>query len=108
VVDWRKDALPKEPGRRRPAVVVDDHGLFPNDYPNVLVVPLTPDEGLAHAAFAERIDPDGDNGVESVCWAVAHHVTSASQRRVHATQSRVSQPQLVSMRQRIALALGMA
>jgi hypothetical protein len=28
VVDWRGDALPKEPNKRRPAVVVEDAGLF--------------------------------------------------------------------------------
>jgi hypothetical protein len=37
--------------------VVEDHELFPDDYPNVLVVPLTRDEVLAHRSFAERIEP---------------------------------------------------
>jgi hypothetical protein len=33
VVDGRGGALPHEPSRLRPAVVVEDHGLFPDDYP---------------------------------------------------------------------------
>ena len=28
LADWRGDALPKEPNKRRPAVVVEDDGLF--------------------------------------------------------------------------------
>lgn len=32
VVDWRGGALPEEPSRLRPAVVVEDHELFPDDY----------------------------------------------------------------------------
>jgi hypothetical protein len=34
VVDWRGDALPHEPSRLRPAVVVEDDELFPEEYPN--------------------------------------------------------------------------
>ncbi len=39
VVDWRGGSLPQEPGKLRPAVVVEDHELFPEEYPNMLVVP---------------------------------------------------------------------
>lgn len=87
-------------------MVVEDHELFPDQYPNVLVVPLTRDEGLAHRSFAERIEPTADNGVEATCWALAHHITSVSLRRVSPTPSRVSAEQLSSIRGRIALAVG--
>jgi mRNA-degrading endonuclease toxin of MazEF toxin-antitoxin module len=36
LVDWR-DALPKEPNKRRPAVVVEDRGLFDDAYPNLIL-----------------------------------------------------------------------
>jgi len=106
VVDWRGGALPHEPGKLRPAVVVEDHQLFPDDYPNVLVVPLTRDEGLAHRSFAERIEPTADNGADGTCWALAHHVTSVSLRRVSATGSTVTAGQLASIRERITVAIG--
>ncbi|WP_067975282.1 type II toxin-antitoxin system PemK/MazF family toxin [Mycolicibacter icosiumassiliensis] len=106
VVDWRGGALPQEPGRSRPAIVVEDHELFPDDYPNILVVPLTRDEGLAHRSFAERIEPTPENGADATSWALAHHVTSVSLRRVTPTASRVSAVQLASIRKRIAVSIG--
>jgi mRNA-degrading endonuclease toxin of MazEF toxin-antitoxin module len=108
VIDWRGGALPDEPSRLRPAVVVEDHELFPDAYPNTLLVPLTRDEGLAHRSFAERIEPGADNGVDTTCWALAHHVTSVSLRRVRSTPSRITAQQLASIRERIAVAVGIA
>jgi mRNA interferase MazF len=106
VVDWRAGAVPQEPSRLRPAVVVEDHELFPDEYPNTLVVPLTRDEGVAHRSFAVRIEPTADNRVDATCWALAHHVTSVSLRRVNPTVSRITTDQLSSIRIRIALAVG--
>lgn len=106
VVDWRAGAMPHEPSRLRPAVVVEDDELFPEEYPNTLVVPLTRDEGLAHRSFAERIEPGHDNGAETTRWALAHHVTGVSLRRVKPTSSRITPDQLSSIRRRIAVALG--
>ncbi|MBW0013977.1 type II toxin-antitoxin system PemK/MazF family toxin [Mycobacterium sp.] len=106
VVDWRGGALPYEPGRLRPAVVVEDHELCPDAYPNMLVVPLTRDEGLAHRSFAERIEPTVQNGADATCWALAHHVTSVALRRVNPTDSRITAAQLASIRRRIAVAIG--
>jgi mRNA interferase MazF len=106
VVDWRGGSLPQEPGKLRPAVVVEDHELFPEEYPNMLVVPLTREEGLAHRSFAERIEPTADNGVETTCWALAHHVTSVSLRRVSPTASWVNAEQLSNIRARIMVAVG--
>lgn len=54
LVDWR-DALPKEPNKRRPAVVVEDAELFHPSYPNVILVPLTADlDGRGGAIRADR------------------------------------------------------
>lgn len=100
--------MPREPSRLRPAVVVEDHELFPDEYPNVLVVPLTRDEGLAHRSFAERIDPTTENGVDATCWALAHHVTSVSLRRVNPADSRITAVQLASIRKRIMVSIGAA
>jgi mRNA-degrading endonuclease toxin of MazEF toxin-antitoxin module len=108
LVDWRGGALPREPNRLRPAVVVEDHDLFPEQYPNTVIVPLTRDEGLAYPSFAERIEPDSENGVDATCWALAHHVTSVSLQRVRTTASRITAGQVGGIRRRIALALGIA
>ncbi|MGH9068041.1 MAG: type II toxin-antitoxin system PemK/MazF family toxin [Acidimicrobiales bacterium] len=105
VIDWRDGAQPKEPSRLRPAVVVEDHELFPDEYPNMLVVPLTRDEGLAHRSFAERIEPTDENGAGTTCWALAHHVTSVSLRRGGPTDSRITVEQLASIRRRITVAV---
>lgn len=106
LVDWRGGALPSEPTKMRPAVVVEDAALFPDAYPNVLVVPLTGDAMLAQKAFSERIEPSAQNGCSGVSWALGHHVTSASMRRIRMTPSRVTDVQLRAIRRRIALALG--
>jgi len=108
VVNWRGGAQPTEPSRRRPAVIVEDHELFPDEYPTTLVVPLTRDDGLAHRSFAERIEPTEENGAEATCWALAHHVTSVSLRRVSPTVSRITADQLASIRRRITVAAGIA
>jgi mRNA-degrading endonuclease toxin of MazEF toxin-antitoxin module len=108
VVDWRGGALPQEPTKLRPAVVVEDHELFPDAYPNTVVVPLIRDEGLAHRSFAERIEPTACNGAETTCWALAHHVTSVSLRRVTPTGSQITAAQLAGIRRHITLAVGMA
>ncbi len=106
LVDWRAGAIPHEPTKIRPSVVVEDHELFPDGYPNTIVVPLTRDEALAYAAFAERIDPGPENGAETTSWALAQHVTSVSLQRLQPTPSRITAEQLGSLRRRIGLALG--
>lgn len=108
VVDWRGGVQSKEPSRLRPAVIVEDHELFPDEYPNTLVVPLTRDEGLAHKSFAERIEATDASGAETTSWALAHHVTSVSLRRVSSTASRIDAEQLASIRRRISVAVGNA
>lgn len=105
--DWRGGAIPNEPTGLRPAVVVEDDQLFA-DYPNLLVVPLTTDPTLAHATFAVRIDPTPANGGTAVSWALAHHATTLSMRRVQARDTHVSAEQLTQIRQRIALSIGAA
>ena len=107
LVDWRTGAVPSEPTRIRPAVVVEDDEIFPDAYPNTLVTPLTRDESFAYEAFSERIDPTPENGADATSWALAHHVMSVSLRRVQATPSRVTAEQLLSLRRRIALAIGL-
>jgi len=107
LVDWRTGAVPRAPTRVRPAVVVEDHDLFPDAYPNTIVVPLTRDEMLAHPSFAERIDPTPDNGADATSWALSQHVTTVSMQRVTQTASRVTAVQLGNIRRRIALAVGM-
>lgn len=106
IVDWRAGAKPKEPSKLRPAVIVEDSGLFPEAYPNILVVPMTTDEGLAHRSLSVQIEPDQNNGAQETSWALAHHVTSVSLLRIKLTESKVSLQQLSDIRERIALSIG--
>ncbi|ACI99704.1 type II toxin-antitoxin system PemK/MazF family toxin [Rhodospirillum centenum] len=106
LVDWR-DALPKEPNRRRPAIVVEDADLFDPAYPNVILVPLTDDPGLAIPDLCVDIQPSAENGCSKPCFALAHHVTTTSKHRITVTGSHVSASQLSQIRHRIALAIGL-
>lgn len=98
--------MPNEPTKIRPAVVVEDHELFPDGYPNTIVVPLTQDERLAYAGLSERLEPTVENGAIGVSWALAHHVASVSLARIRMTASHVSAEQLTRIRGRVAIAIG--
>jgi mRNA-degrading endonuclease toxin of MazEF toxin-antitoxin module len=106
IIDWRGDALPKEPNKLRPAIVVEDDGLFHPSYPNVIVVPLTEDAGLAIPGLSVTIDPTPQNGCTKRCFALAPFVTSASVMRVRATASRITDDQLHRIRHFVAEAIG--
>jgi mRNA interferase MazF len=106
IADWR-DALPKEPNKRRPAVVIEDEGLFGASYPNVILVPLTEDAGLAIPGLAEPIDPTAENGCTKRCFALAPFVACTSAARVRATLSRVTADQLARIRRQVAEAIGL-
>jgi hypothetical protein len=67
---------------------------------------LTRDGGPVYASFAERIDPDSENGVDATCWALAHHVTNVSLQQVRTTPSQITADQVDGLRRRIAVALG--
>ena len=106
LADWRGDALPKEPNKRRPAVVVEDDGLFAPSYPNAILVPLTDDAALAIPDLSVAIAPTAENGCSKPCWAVSHLVATTSKARLHATSSRITAEQLAAIRRQIALAIG--
>jgi mRNA interferase MazF len=106
LADWRGDALPKEPNKRRPAVLVEDDGLFLPTYPNAILVPLTDDAALAIPDLAVAISPTPENGCSKPCWAVSHLVATTSKRRLQATPSRITEDQLTAIRRQIALAIG--
>ena len=67
IADWR-DALPKEPNKLRPAVVVEDESSFDPTYPNVILVPLTEDQRLAITDLSVAIDPTPENGCAKRCY----------------------------------------
>ncbi len=106
LADWRGDALPKEPNKRRPAVVVEDDGLFSAAYPDAILVPLTDDAALAIPDLAVAIAPTAENGCSKPCWAVSHLVATTSKRRLEAALSRVTAEQLGAIRRQVALAVG--
>jgi mRNA interferase MazF len=107
VVDWR-DALPKEPNKVRPAVVVEDESLFDTAYPNVILVPLTEDQRLAILDLSVAIDPTAKNGCTKRCYALSHCIATTSVSRVRPTSSFIAQHELTTIRHQIALAIGLA
>lgn len=106
IVDWRGDALPQKPNKRRPAIVVEDDGLFADAYPNVIVVPLTEDPGLALPDLSVRIEPTAENGCPKPCFALPQSIATVSLARVRATGSRVTELQLRRVRMLVAEAIG--
>jgi mRNA interferase MazF len=108
LADWRGDARPKEANKLRPAIVVEEDGLFAPNYPNVLLVPLTEDSTLAIPDLAVAIRPSPENGCAKFCWALSHLVTATSKARVRPTASRVTPEQLVRVRRQIGFILGVA
>jgi mRNA interferase MazF len=106
LADWRGDALPKEPNKLRPAVVVEDDGMFAPSYPNAILVPLTEDGTFAIPELSVAIAPTEENGCAKHCWAVSHLVATTAKTRLRATSSRVTGDQLARIRRQIALAVG--
>jgi len=106
LADWR-DALPKEANKLRPAIVVEDDGLFDPAHLSVILVPLTEDARLAIADLSVAIDPTPENGCAKLCYAAAHAVTATSVARLKPTTSRVTPRQLQEIREKIALAIGL-
>jgi len=106
LVDWR-DALPREPNKLRPAIVVEDRELFAPAYPNVILVPLGDEDELVIADLALIIEPTAENGCTKRCYALSHCVTTNSKRRIRATSSRILPEQLATIRRQIALAIGL-
>jgi mRNA interferase MazF len=106
LADWRGDALAKEPNKRRPAVVVEDDGLFAPNYPNAILVPLTEDESCAIPELSVPIAPTIENGCSKACWAVSHLVATTAKTRLRATPSQITSDQLARIRRQIAIAVG--
>lgn len=105
IADWR-DALPKEPNKLRPAVVVEDDLLFAPGYPNVILVPLADDERLVIPELAVAIEPSPENGCTKRCWALSHCVATTSAARLRGTVSSITKEQLSRIRKQIAFAIG--
>jgi mRNA-degrading endonuclease toxin of MazEF toxin-antitoxin module len=105
LVDWR-DALPKEPNKLRPAIVVEDSELFDPSYPNLILVPISEDRDLASPDLSVDIDPTRENGCSRRCYALSSYLAATSKRRVRPTDSRILPEQLEIIRRQIALTIG--
>jgi mRNA interferase MazF len=105
LVDWR-DALPKEPNKLRPAIVVEDGELFGPSYPNVILVPLSADREWAPPDLSLIIEPTPENGCPKRCYALSASLASTSKQRVRPTESRILPKQLQAIRRQIAFAIG--
>jgi mRNA-degrading endonuclease toxin of MazEF toxin-antitoxin module len=113
-VDWRRDPLdpaqdpqPPESNKLRPAVVVQDTGLFDPSYPTVLVVPMTGDPELAIPDLTVVLQPSASNGCQKVSYLLPQHLTCVAKTRIRAvTDSRISATELQQLRQLVVLAIG--
>jgi mRNA-degrading endonuclease toxin of MazEF toxin-antitoxin module len=106
LADWR-DAPPKEPNKRRPAIVVEETGLFAPSYPNVLLVPLSDDPGLAIPGASLLIEPTPQNGCTKPCYALSHCIAATSVQRLTNTPSSITPDQLARIRRQIGYAIGL-
>jgi mRNA interferase MazF len=106
LADWR-DALPKEPNKLRPAIVVEDDRLFPDGYQNVILVPLSEDGDLAPPDLSLVINPTAENGCTKRCYALSHCIAATSLERLTPTSSRITPDQLQTIRRQIAIAIGL-
>jgi len=106
LVDWR-DALPREPNKLRPAIVVEDDTLFDPDYPNVILVPLSANSHIAPPDLTLAIEPTPENGCVDRCYALSCYVATTSMHRLRATSSQVLPQQVAEIRQQIAIAIGL-
>jgi mRNA interferase MazF len=106
LADWR-DALPREPNKLRPAIVVEDDEAFAADYPNVILVPLSGDVFTAPSDLTLAIDPTPENGCSARCYALSCSVTTASVARVRGTHSHILPEQLAAIRRQMAFAIGL-
>ena len=112
--DWRRDPLdpslgsqPPEPNKLRPAVVVQDTGLFDPSHPTVLVVPMTGDAVLAIPDLTVVLQPSASNGCKKVSYLLPQHLTCVAKTRIRAvTDSRISPTELQRLRQLVVLAIG--
>jgi len=104
LVDWR-DALPKEPNKLRPAVIVEDADLFHPNYPNLIVVPFSIE--VIAETLAVEILPTPENGCPKRCWALANQITATSKQRVSPTGSRITDAQLAAIRRLVARCIGL-
>ena len=106
VVDWR-DALPREPNKLRPAIVVEDGELFGPSYPNVILVPISEDRESAPLGLSLVIEPTPENGCTKRSYALSAYVATTSKQRIRQTQSRILPEQLDIIRRQVALAIGL-
>ena len=113
-VNWRKDPRdpaqdpqPPEPNKVRPAVVVQDTGLFDPTYPTVLVVLMTGDLSLAIEALTVVLQPSPSNGCKKVSYLLPQNLTCVSKARITtATGSEITPAELQLLRQLVVLTIG--
>ncbi len=106
IADW-PDAIPREPNKLRPAVVIDDTELFDSLYPAVILVPLSDRADFVIPSLSVAIEPTAENGCAKPCWAISHFVTTTSVARVTGTPSRITAAQLARIRRQVAETIGL-
>jgi mRNA interferase MazF len=106
IVDFRAGALPGEPNKIRPAVVIDNDMLFADDFDGVFVAPITSDERRVHPLFAVLLEPDMQNRCKTRSWVLGNRATAVSPLRCRMTEASITTEQLQLVRQRVAYMMG--
>ena len=96
MVDWRDKHFSSEPGRRRPAIVVDSSLLI--NLRVLTIVSLTGDVNLAPPSFSVRIDPARSNGLKKPSYALVWNVQTVAVERTATTRAVVTGAQVSTIR----------
>ena len=93
----------QEAGFRHPAVLVTAQRILDADPSVVQVVPLTTTIRSFHSEVA--IEPDSQNGLDTVSAAQCQHIRAVSPRRVVGVRGNVGSAALMQLRETIAILL---
>jgi mRNA interferase MazF len=109
-IDWRRDPLdpaqdphPPAPNKLRPAVVVQDTGLFDPSFPTVLVVPMTGDPGLAIPDLTVVLQPSASNGCQKRSHLLPQHLTCVAKTRICGANLQITPSEPQHLRQLVVL-----
>lgn len=93
----------REPGLRRPAVIVTAQRILDANPSVIQVVPLTTTLRRFHSEVV--IEPDQGNGLDATSAAQCQHVRAVSPRRIVAVRGNVGTTTLTQVRETIAVIL---
>ena|SRR5579863_1453982 len=93
-------------GKPRPAVVIQSDA-FPDDYPSVIICPMTSELTAAHD-FRITIDPSPANGLRARSQVMADKPVTVRRERIGKRIGRLQQEDLVRINGALAFVVGLA